>query len=107
MISHAANSGGSSSRKEMSGNRTVAIVIVALIHAALGYAIVTREYGATPFLILFGAGYWLVACYSIHHGLARVSWIKRPNVHHVEEIAEAISPEPMRAPVAMSAMSER
>jgi hypothetical protein len=35
-----------------------------------------------------------------------VSWIKRPNVHHVEEIAEAISPEPMRAP-AMSAMSER
>jgi cellulose synthase/poly-beta-1,6-N-acetylglucosamine synthase-like glycosyltransferase len=75
--------------------------------AGLGYAIVTREYGATPFLILFGAGYWLVACYSIHHGLARVSWIKRPNVHHVEELAEAISPEPMRAPVAMSAMSER
>jgi len=75
--------------------------------AGLGYAIVTREYGATPFLILFGAGYWLVACYSIHHGLARVSWMKRPNVHHVEEIAEAISPEPMRAPVAMSAMSER
>jgi hypothetical protein len=28
-------------------------------------------------------------------------------VHHVEELAEAISPEPMRAPVAMSAMSER
>jgi hypothetical protein len=35
----------------------------------------------------------------------RVSWLKRPNVHHVEEIAEAMSPEPMRAP-AMSAMSE-
>jgi hypothetical protein len=33
--------------------------------------------------------------------------MKRPNVHHVEEIAEAMSPEPMRAPVAMSAMSER
>ena len=28
-------------RKEMSGNRTVAIIIVALIHIALGYAIVT------------------------------------------------------------------
>ena len=28
-------------RKEMSGNRTVAIIIVALIHAVLGYAIVT------------------------------------------------------------------
>jgi hypothetical protein len=74
--------------------------------AGLGYAIVSHEYGATPFLILFGAGYWLVAGYSIHHGLGCVSWIKRPNVHHVEEIAEAISPEPMRAP-AMSAMSER
>jgi hypothetical protein len=74
--------------------------------AGFGYAIVSHEYGATPFLILFGAGYWLVAGYSISHGLGRVSWIKRPNVHHVEEIAEAISPESMRAP-AMSAMSER
>ena len=74
--------------------------------AGLVYAIVSHEYGATPFLILFGAGYWLVAGYSIHHGLVRVSWIKRPNVPHVEELAEAMSPEPMRAP-AMSAMSER
>ena len=28
-------------RKEMAGNRTAAIVVVALIHLALGYAIVT------------------------------------------------------------------
>jgi hypothetical protein len=77
--------------------------------AGLGYAIVSHEYGATPFLVLFAAGYWLVAGYSIHHGLVRMSWIARPSVHHVEEIEEAMSPEPMGASAmsAMSAMSER
>jgi len=35
--------------------------------AALVYAIWVREYGATPFLILFGAGYLLIAGYSIRH----------------------------------------
>jgi len=74
--------------------------------AGLGYAIVTHEYGATPFLILFAAGYWLVAGYSIRHGLVRVSWMARSSVPHVEEIAETMSAEPMGAP-AMSAMSER
>ncbi|HMI58456.1 MAG TPA: glycosyltransferase [Gemmatimonadaceae bacterium] len=77
--------------------------------AGLAYAIVTREYGATPFLILFASGYWLVAGYSIHHGLVRVSWKVHsnvPHVSHVDELAEAMSPEPIAAR-AMSAMSER
>ena len=77
--------------------------------AGLGYAIATREYGATPFLILFAAGYWLVAGYSIHHGLVRVSWKVHTNVSHithVDELAEGMSPEPIAAR-AMSAMSER
>jgi hypothetical protein len=77
--------------------------------AGLGYAIVSQEYGATPFLILFAAGYWLVAGYSIHHGLVRVSWKVHsnvPHVGHVDELAEAMSAEPISAR-AMSAMSER
>jgi cellulose synthase/poly-beta-1,6-N-acetylglucosamine synthase-like glycosyltransferase len=93
-------------RSRFSGTVFFELAMAVYTSAGLGYAIVSHEYGATPFLILFGAGYWLVAGYSIHHGLGRMSWIKGPNVHHVEEIAEAISPEPMRAP-AMSAMSER
>jgi hypothetical protein len=77
--------------------------------AGLAYAIATREYGATPFLILFGAGYWLVAGYSIHHQLVRVSWKVHTNVSHithVDELTEGMSPEPIAAR-AMSAMSER
>ncbi len=35
--------------------------------AAIVYAIAVREYGALPFLVLFGAGYLLIALYSIRH----------------------------------------
>lgn len=76
--------------------------------AGVVYAIVTQEYGATPFLILFASGYWLVAGYSIHHGLARVSWkvlSGAPHVAHVDELSEAMSSEPISAR-AMSAASE-
>jgi hypothetical protein len=46
------------------------IVMALWTFAGLAYAIVTREYGATPFLVLFGTGYALVAAYSIRHHVA-------------------------------------
>ncbi|HLB10158.1 MAG TPA: hypothetical protein VK617_11520, partial [Gemmatimonadaceae bacterium] len=93
-------------RSRFSATIYVELAMAIYTTAGLAYAIVSREYGATPFLILFGAGYWLVAGYSIHHGLARVSWTARPAVPNVEQIAEAMSAEPIGAS-AMSAMTER
>ncbi len=93
-------------RSSFSATVYVELAMAIYTTAGLAYAIISREYGATPFLILFGAGYWLVAGYSIRHGLVRMSWSAGPVVPHVEQIAEAISAEPIRAS-AMSAMSER
>jgi hypothetical protein len=93
-------------RSPFSATVYVELAMAIYTTAGLTYAIVSHEYGATPFLILFGAGYWLVAGYSIRHALVRVSWSARPPVPHVEQIAEAMSAEPIRAS-ALSAMSER
>lgn len=75
--------------------------------AGLGYAFATHEYGATPFLILFAAGYWMVAGYSIRHGLVHVSWRTRAGANRVEELAEAMLPEPIGARAMSAASGER
>ncbi|MBA2683498.1 MAG: glycosyltransferase [Gemmatimonadaceae bacterium] len=93
-------------RSRFSATVYVELAMAVYTTVGLGYAIATQEYGATPFLILFAAGYWLVAGYSIRHALVRVTWRSPASRTHVEEIAESMTPEPMGAR-AMSAMSER
>jgi len=86
---------------------TVVAELALTIYTILGivYAIVTDEWGALPFLVLFASGYALVAYYSIRHGLGRLSFARKPRAE-LAEPAEPISAEPLGAP-ALSIMSER
>jgi hypothetical protein len=93
-------------RSRFSATVYVELAMAIYTTAGLGYAITTKEYGATPFLILFASGYWLVAAYSIRHALVRVTWRAASTRAHVEEIAAPMTAEPISAR-AMSAMSER
>jgi glycosyltransferase involved in cell wall biosynthesis len=86
---------------------TVVAEAALAIYTILGivYAIVSDEWGALPFLVLFASGYVLVAGYSIHHGLARLTF-KRASRAELAEPAEPITTEPIGAP-AFSILSER
>jgi hypothetical protein len=66
--------------------------------AALVYAIWVREYGATPFLVLFGAGYLLVAVYSIRHHLIGING-PQPVLTAEQEPLLLPAAEPPAAPV--------
>jgi cellulose synthase/poly-beta-1,6-N-acetylglucosamine synthase-like glycosyltransferase len=66
--------------------------------AALVYAIRVREYGATPFLVLFAAGYLLIAGYSIRHHMI-VSRTRRYALIPDREPLALAAAEPAAAPV--------
>jgi cellulose synthase/poly-beta-1,6-N-acetylglucosamine synthase-like glycosyltransferase len=85
---------------------TVVAELGLAIYTMLGivYAIVTDEWGALPFLVLFASGYALVAYYSIRHGLGRLSFARNPHTE-LSEPAEPIAAERLVAP-ALSIMSE-
>jgi cellulose synthase/poly-beta-1,6-N-acetylglucosamine synthase-like glycosyltransferase len=85
------------------------IVMTAYTTAGIVYAIVTDEWGALPFLVLFAAGYGLVASYSIRHGLARLSWTRPAQLElggEVAEVKEPIAADALGTP-ALPVLSER
>lgn len=93
-------------RSRFSWTVFVELAMASYTTAGLVYAIATHEWGAIPFLVLFAAGYALVAGYSIRHGLSRIAWTRGARVERREEIEDALGAEPLGAP-ALSIMSER